>query len=695
MPETKQTDIRETGRLTQLMIKYSIPCIVSLLVGALYNIVDQIFIANADYLGSYGNAANTVVYPLGVILMAFAVTFGDGGGSFLSISLGARQKENAHRTVGTCVSTVFLISIVMLLIYAIFQEPLLTLFGGRVNDETFVLAKEYFTWITVGVPFYMVGQSLAGIISADGNPRYSMICTLIGCIINVILDPLYIYKFHWGMRGAAIATITGQIVVTILFLLYLPRMKSVKLKKDSFKPRASLLKKIIPLGANSFFAQFSIVLSMMAVLNMVSRYGALDPIFGQAEYSQIPTAVIGIVMKFFQIVISISIGLASGVIPVVGYNVGAKRNDRVIGIMKRLLIAEVCVGAVACLIIELFPNQLISLFGAANESVYYRDFAVSCIRIFLSLIILSCFNKGAMIFMQALGRAKFAITISVLREIVFGVGLPLLLPVFMGLDGILFFMPLADLLTLFVSAAMLSRVYKELKAPLAVTEKVSASEQEHLSAAQAGAQGETSGTNCVITIGRSYGAGGRTVGKMLAAQLNIPYYDSELLEQVAENSGMSEDVVRHLDEKPTPSVLYSSIGMTSPEYPRLEVQALEAQEAVLEKVGSEGPGDILGQRADPLLAGQPNLLRVFITAPMDSRVVRVEERENLNPQQSRQKILRVDRERGIYYSQHSTEMWSDARAYDLCIDTDKFGFDGTVDMIRDALARLDSSLSAS
>ncbi len=463
MTHDTHSDIRRTGALTPLMVKFAMPCIISLLVSALYNIVDQIFIANAAYLGSYGNAANSVVYPLTVICIAIAITFGDGGGAFLSFALGSGNKDDAHKSVGTCISTVIVLGLCLTLIYALFQEQVLTLFGGRVNDETFRLAKEYLTYLTIGVPFFMLGQSLTGMISADGNPRYAMIATLCGCLINCIFDPILIYVAKWGMKGAAIATIAGQIVVCIILVCYLPRMKSIRLCRDSFKIRLSLLKKVIPLGGNSFFAQASIVLSMMAVLNMAKVYGALDPVFGLAEYAQIPTAVIGIVMKFFQIVISIAIGIAAGSLPVVGYNMGAGLYQRVIGMMKRLLIAEAGVGLVALFIFELFPYQLIALFGSANESSYYTAFAVSCIRIFLCSIFLSCVNKGIMIFMQAMGKAGFAISISVLREIVLGVGLPLLLPMFFGLYGILYFMPLADVLTVIVAGLLLRHVYRELK----------------------------------------------------------------------------------------------------------------------------------------------------------------------------------------------------------------------------------------
>lgn len=462
METTQTNDFLIKEDLGKLMRKYTIPCVISLLVAALYNIVDQIFIANASYLGSYGNAANTVVFPLTVVALAIAMMLGDGCCTFVSISLGAKENDKAHRGIGSSVAATIAAGIVLMLIYLIFQDQILTAFGGRVNAETFRLSKEYFLWITFGIPFYMFGQAMNPIIRSDGSPGFAMATLLTGAVINIIFDPVCIYILKWGMMGAAVATIFGQIVSAIMSAVYLTRMKAVRMSRDSFKLRISLLKRIIPLGMTSFLSQISIVLSMAAVLNMVAKYGALDPVFSQEEYAQIPTAVVGIVMKFFQIIISISVGLAAGCIPVAGYNIGAKRKDRVKELMKKLLISEVAVGLAASVLFLLFPHQFINIFGARNESVYYTDFAVRTIRIFLCLLPLSCLNKGTFIYMQSMGKAVQSTALSMIREIIFGVGLPLLLPVFMGLDGVLFFMPAADILTCIASVAVIVKTNKEL-----------------------------------------------------------------------------------------------------------------------------------------------------------------------------------------------------------------------------------------
>ncbi|MCM1201974.1 MAG: MATE family efflux transporter [Bacteroides fragilis] len=360
---------------------------------------------------------------------------------------------------------VIAVSIILTVLFFVFQEQILTFFGGHVNEETFTNAKEYFTWITIGIPFYMFGQAMNPVIRSDGNPRFAMISTVAGAVFNVIFDPICIYGLKWGMMGAAAATIGGQILTAVLAVWYLFHMKSVKLENASFRLNGGLMKQFLPLGVTSLLSQISVVASMAAMNNMIVKYGALDAVYGQEQYSHIPMAVLGIVMKFFQIVISIAVGLAAGCIPVVGYNVGAKRNDRVMELFKRLLAYEFIVGFIAMLIVELLPIQLINIFGAANESVYYTEFAVKAFRIYLCLMPLATVNKGTFIYLQSLGKAVESSALSMVREILFGVGFALLLPVFFGLDGVLYSMPLADGLTFMIAVALIVNIMKKLHMP--------------------------------------------------------------------------------------------------------------------------------------------------------------------------------------------------------------------------------------
>lgn len=461
MNEKSNTFLIEEN-IGELMKKYAVPCIISLLVAALYNIVDQIFIANASYLGSFGNAANTVVFPLTVVALSLAVMIGDGCCAFVSISLGSGRKEDAHRSIGSAVLLCVGVSLIITLGYFVFQTPLLTLFGGRVNEETFYHAREYLFYITLGVPFYMFGQAINPIIRSDGSPRFAMMATLCGAFVNIILDPIFIFVFTWGMKGAALATILGQIITAVLSVWYLCHMKTVQLQKSSFRLYPKLIRKYLPLGICSFLSQISLVVAMAAVQNMTLKYSALDPIFGQKEYTQIPMAVLGTVMKFFQIVISIAVGMAAGCIPIVGYNIGAARKDRAKSLFTRLLICEALVGAIALFIVECFPKQLIGIFGAQNESLYYTTFAVKCFRIYLCMMMFATVNKATFIFLQSLGKAFLSTLLSMLREVVFGVGFALLLPHFFGLDGVLYSMPVSDILTFLISLIVIVDTYRSL-----------------------------------------------------------------------------------------------------------------------------------------------------------------------------------------------------------------------------------------
>ena len=435
---------------------------ISLLVGALYNIVDQIFIANASYLGSYGNAANTVVFPLTVVALSIAVLVGDGCCAFVSISLGRSEVSKAKHSVGNAVILAVASSFMLTAVYLFFADTIIAMFGGTVNEETFHYSQEYFFCITLGIPFYMFGQAMNPIIRADGNPKFAMISTLLGAVINIILDPLFIFDFRWGMMGAAVATVLGQIATAALSIWYLCNMRIIRPGHGDFRLARKICKRMLLLGITSFLSQISLVAAMAAINNMLRKYGALDPVFGLEEYAQIPMAVVGIVMKFFQIVISIVVGMAAGCIPIVGYNMGAGKAQRVKALFTRLLIAEAAVGAVALLFAEGFPQQLINIFGAANESSYYTEFAIKAFRTYLCMMIMACVNKACFIFLQAVGKALAATMLSMFREVVFGVGFALLLPVFFGLDGVLYSMPVSDVLTFLIAVFIICKTYGKL-----------------------------------------------------------------------------------------------------------------------------------------------------------------------------------------------------------------------------------------
>ena len=308
----------------------------------------------------------------------------------------------------------------------------------------------------------MFGQAMNPIIRADGNPRFAMLSTLAGAAVNIVLDPIFIFVCRWGMMGAAVATVLGQVVTAVLSVWYLAHMKIIRPQKGDYRLSGQVCGRTLALGITSFLSQISLVAAMAAINNMLRKYGALDPIFGQEQYAQIPMAVVGIVMKFFQIVISIVVGMAAGCIPIVGFNMGAGKFPRVKELFTRLLLAEAAVGAVALVLVEFFPRQLIGIFGAANESSYYTDFAIRAFRVYLCMMVFACINKACFIFLQAMGKAVESTVLSMIREVVFGVGFALLLPVWFGLDGVLYSMPVSDVLTFLVAAALIVQTYREL-----------------------------------------------------------------------------------------------------------------------------------------------------------------------------------------------------------------------------------------
>lgn len=435
----------------KLMMKFSIPCIMSLLVSSLYNIVDQIFIGRG--VGYLGNGATNVVFPITVIALAIALMIGDGCSAFLSICQGKKDAEGTKKAVGNSIVVLVVVSIILMIIFMFGREGILNAFGATENNIGY--ARDYFNIIAMGIPFFMFANGLNSVIRADGSPQFAMISTLVGCIINVILDPIAIFVLQWGVKGAAIATIAGQIVSAALAVYYLFHTKSFKLSKSSFVVKGSVMKHILPLGISSFLTQLSIVIIMGVMNNMLVKYGAMSK-YG----ADIPMTVVGIVMKVFQIVIAFVIGVAAGSQPIVGFNYGAGHYERVKEIYKKMMMAELTIGVIATIIFEFFPLQLIGLFG--SESDLYNEFGVLSFRIFLCTIILCCVVKSTSVFLQSLGKPVMSMGISLLRDFVLSVPLVLALPLVFGVEGPLFSAPIADVVTFIVVVFMMRSVMKGL-----------------------------------------------------------------------------------------------------------------------------------------------------------------------------------------------------------------------------------------
>ena len=414
----KKLDL-ENEPILKLIKKFAIPCVISMIVAALYNIVDQIFIGWSE-AEAFGNAATNIVYPFTVIALAFALLVGDGAAALFNLSLGAKDNQKASKAIGNGLILLIFIFIFLTAFGILFQDQILKIFGGDPNEALcYQYAKEYLQIIVCGFPFYIIGQGLNAAIRSDGSPKYAMLATLSGAIINIILDPIFIFGFNMSVKGAAIATILGQMVTFLVSILYLRKAKSFKINKQSIKLDKEICKKILSLGLASLITQIAIVIIIAVANNLVTQYGYMTLSSSNTPYGVvIPLAVIGICMKVFGIVVSIVIGVSLGGMPIIGYNMGAGNQIRVKKTIKYILITNLIIGCIAFIIFECFPTFIINLFGRGN-SFEYLEYANYCLRIFLGGIILTCLIKSLSILLQSMGASFKSTLLALSRDVLF------------------------------------------------------------------------------------------------------------------------------------------------------------------------------------------------------------------------------------------------------------------------------------
>ena len=458
MDQIESSKFLGTEKISRLMLKFSLPCVLSLLVSALYNIVDQIFIGNSE-LSTLGNAATGVVFPVFVIAQAFAWCIGDGCAAYLNICQGRNDTQTAHKAVGTGVTLTLLTSVALLLVFYPLKTQALTLFGA--SENSIGMAVEYLEVILAFIPVYMLSNMMNSVIRADGSPGWAMVSMLVGAAINLILDPLFIFGFHWGMAGAALATGIGQLVSFLMCVWYFFRTKTFRLQMKSFLPNFRAFSGALQLGLSSFITQLTIVVITLVCNIMLVKYGAVS------QYGvDIPIAVIGIESKVFTVVINLVVGIVLGCQPIIGYNIGAKNYDRVKKLYKSILFCTIAIGVAATLLFELAPDAVAGMFGTPknvpNPDDYWL-FAEKTFRIFLSLVTFTCIVKMSSIFFQAAGKPVRAIVASLIRDIVCFVPLLIILPMFMGIEGILYAAPIADCIAMLVTILLTVTYMKTLR----------------------------------------------------------------------------------------------------------------------------------------------------------------------------------------------------------------------------------------
>ncbi len=433
-----------TAPIGSLMIRYAIPSVVALVVNALYNIVDQIFIGWG--VGTLGNSATNVIFPLNMVVLAVALLLGDGGAAYLSLELGKENKTKAQKGVNNTLSWLIIAAVIFLVVCSALLRPLVGVFGATPDNLEYALA--YGRIVVIGFPFVIIGSGMCSLIRADGTPQLTMISMIAGCLANVILDALLVLGFGWGMEGAAIATVIGQILSFAISMWYIPRFKTVTINRTDMRPQAGEFKKIAGLGISSFISQIAIAVVMTVINYYLVRYGSIS------EYgADIPLAAFGIAMKFNTILVSLATGIATGAQPIIGYNYGSGHYERVWKSFSIAAKTATFVAVIFFVVFQIFPGQLTAMFGEQGE--LYTEFSVMSLKIFPLLCFLNGFQIVVAIFFQSIGKPVISGIISLSRQILFLIPAIMVLCRYLGLKGVLWAGPVADGLAFVLALIMI------------------------------------------------------------------------------------------------------------------------------------------------------------------------------------------------------------------------------------------------
>lgn len=656
-----EENILGTEKIGKLIKKFSIPCIISLLVNSLYNMVDQIFIGWG--VGYLGNGATNVVFPLTMICLAFSLMFGDGSSAYLSLKLGEKKSKEAAKGVSNGVLLSVIVSVILCAITLIFLPQLLNVFGCTDNLREYALNYGYV--IAIGLPFMMIGTTLNSIIRADGSPKYAMASMLTGAILNIILDPIFIFVFKMNVQGAAIATILSQFVTFIMNIMYIKKFKCIKIDRTSLKLSGNVCKKVSALGISSFITQMSFVIVIAIENNLLAKYGSMSK-FG----SEIPITVLGIVMKISQILNSIIIGIAAGSQPIFGYNYGAGKFDRVKKTLKIVLSTSLVISTVAFILFQTIPDKLISIFGSGDAN--YMEFACMSFRIYLMLCICNGVQIPSGIFFQAIGKSAKSAILSISRQVLFLIPAMVILGNIFGLNGVLFSGPVADGLAFVIAVVLLVfelRSHSESK----VEEKVNVENTKIKN---------SNNKHIVITISREYGSGGRYVGKLVADTLGIKLYDKEFITRLASETGMSESYIEKNEQKRNVLETLNNgyyAGLSGSD--ELFIKEVE----LIKKIAQNESCVIIGRCADFILKDNKDVINVFLYSSMEDKIKRATTIYGIDDKKAKKEINKVNKLRKTHYKHYTGRQWGIPNNYDICINSDKYGVEKTADIICDII----------
>ena len=621
----------EKEKISKLLALFSIPCVVSMLINSIYNIVDQIFIGKG--VGTLGNGATNVIFPLVIIFNATASLIGNGASANLSLKLGEGKKDEASKSIGQSLVMMVIISIILSLLAYLFLPKLIMLFGC--TENVFEYALEYGKIIVLGAPFMIIYSALSNIIRADGSPKYSMMMLVIGAIINIVLDPIFILHFDMGVKGGALATVIGQFVSFAIALFYLKKVKSVKLKKDSLKLDRNVFR-ILSLGLSSFITQGTILVLFVFMNNMMTRFGALSK-FG----ADIPLSVYGVVSKINSLFISTVLGVSLGAQPIIGYNF-------IVGIFFNILFI-------------LFPKEIAGFFITKSDPNYelFVEFAVLLCRSFLLVCSLNAMEMTTSIAIQSLGKVKKATAVSFIRQIILLIPISILLAVVFnkGIYGIMYAGLISDAICFVVAIFIFRSEYCKLKD---VSDKNEENVEEESNEVDPSVEK-------VVTISREYGSGGRYVAKLLAQRLHIPCYDAEIIRQTASESGFTLEYVSSNEESKN-------------QYYENDDRLFVAESKVIKRMAKESCV-IVGRCADYVLKDKSNVIKVFLYSDDVAKKKRVTKYYGVKSENAQGEIDKINKARSKHYKYYTNREWKNSDNYDVIINVDKYGVEKTADIL--------------
>ena len=646
-------------KINKLLLIFSIPCVISMLINSVYNIVDQIFIGKG--VGTLGNAATNVIFPLVIIFNAVAGLIGNGAAANLSLKLGEGKKEEGGKIIGEAVTVSFIISILLSLLAYILLPQLVYLFGC--TKSVYQYAIDYGRIIIIGAPFMIVYSALSQLIRADGSPKYSMVLLVVGAIINIILDPIFIFGFNLGVKGGAIATIIGQVVSFIMSVLYLRKFKSVKLKKDSFKLDKNVTRSL-GLGLSSFITQSTVLALFIFMNNMMTKYGA------HTKYgADIPLSVYGVISKINSLYISTILGISIGAQPIIGFNYGARNYERVKETLRKILLINFIVGLIFNIIFYLFPKEIVSIFISSSDSNYklFIEFAVVICHSFLLVMGLNFLEMTTSIVVQSLGNVKKATMVSFIRQIILFIPLACILCIICnkGIYGVLQAGPIADVISFFIAGVIFLSEYRKLSV-------VDDSESIVIDTIENNYKGK----KIVVTISREYGSGGRYVGNLLAEKLGINFYDKELITLASKSSGLNEEYIEESEQKLVNAKFENNN----------DDRIFIAEEKVIKRLAKENSCVIVGRCADYILKDQKNVTKIFLYSDDKHKVDRAVKYYNLKRDSALREINKINKLRAKHYKYYTDRNWYDYSNYDLAINVDVLGVSKTADLIKDYIS---------